>query len=75
MKYLLGFTMGYVIATCYMVGTKAELREALIDDINLRTDLINWIVQEGILLDAGEFRTTFAEKAEFINIVRTRENP
>lgn len=73
-KFIVGVAIGFTFGYLYQLGSKIVLKEALDSDIIVRTELINWIVTDGVRLDPDEFRKKFAERATFINIITTREN-
>lgn len=66
-------TMGIIIGAAIIFDRMQRLRKKqlyrMMDDMNLRTDLLNWVSQEGIYLGADEFFPQFRERATFINLV------
>lgn len=55
----------------YMWQMRENVIEIMTDDLNMRTKLINWIMDEGRFLGEDEFMDQYNEKCEFINLVTT----
>lgn len=66
---LFGVVVGSTYTYMLMRISKQKVVVRMLDDINLRSELLNWITQEGIYLTNEEFFDQFHEKATFINIV------
>lgn len=67
--FSLGWLLGGIGTYFLLMGARRDLILKMLDDVNLRTDLINWIVTVGVYLPEEEFTQQFQEKATFINIV------
>lgn len=46
-----------------------KMKKQWIDEVNVRSDLLNWMIEEGIYMDGEEFFPAYQEKAKFINII------
>lgn len=59
---------GITISRINQKATQKEVNR-LLDEMNIRTDLINWIATVGVYLQADEFWEQYKERAIFINLV------
>lgn len=67
----LGILIGGLLATSHMLVRRKREVDGLVDEMNLRTELINWVITEGVYLEGEQFFPQFSEKASFINIITT----
>ena len=69
MKYIItALATGLGMYVWFRRETETFVKQ-MTDEINMRTDLINWLSSEGVYLDAEDFWPAFSERAKFINIV------
>lgn len=61
---LLGFTMG----SCWYVWRQGKVLKKAIEQNNMKVQLINWMVSEGLELDRYEFVEEFMLRREFIKL-------
>lgn len=69
---LTGGTLGASLVYFLMLKARKKMVHLVIEDLNLRTDLINWIVSEGVYLEEDDFFSQYKEKAMFVKIVTNR---
>lgn len=67
--FLLGTVIGGVCVSTFQLWLRKKIVDHLIDDINIRTDLLNWVVSEGVYMEVDKFWPMYNEHATFINIV------
>lgn len=57
------------------INEMVKMKKQWIDEVNIRSDLLNWMVDEGIYMDAAEFFPKYQEQAKFINLVTEDTTP
>lgn len=70
--FLVGMTIGGLIIGGFtfimMRGLHRQYLRKLVSSVNLKTELINWIITDGVNLDRWEFEKEFNERAKFVII-------
>jgi hypothetical protein len=73
MGYIVGLGIG-CIGMCLITYKSIKIIERLTEEAKLKTNLLNWVVEVGVHLEADEFYLQYKEKARFINIVGEQED-
>lgn len=75
--FIAGAAIGGFLSGLAMWAISSQLHryklQKIISSMNLKTELINWIIKEGINLDRWEFEKEFRERAQFVVIVHNME--
>lgn len=51
------------------VAEMVKMKKQWIEEVNVRSDLLNWMVEEGIYMDGEDFFPQYQEKAKFVNVI------
>lgn len=63
-----GLIFGSIMYNFMLNGRRAFINR-LIEESTLKTELLNWMVEEGIYLEGEEFYPQYQERAKFLNLV------
>lgn len=67
-SHLMLASLGFAMGSCLYAWRQSTLIKKLVEQNNLKAELLNWITTEGIELPFDEFAEQFSVKARFINM-------